>query len=104
MESIFLWLITREEAFIAGTIKLEIEDEHAASKADHPVELGCAGGVRREQGGGRHDASSAPGAKRQALRLRAGRGDVAQVGSLEHYGGLLKRVADMAFNKGEHGA
>jgi hypothetical protein len=28
----------------------------------------------------------------------------AHVGSLEHYADLLKRIADMAFNEGEHAA
>ncbi len=28
----------------------------------------------------------------------------AQVGTLEHYAGLLRRITDMAFNEGEHAA
>ena len=28
----------------------------------------------------------------------------AHVGTLEHYGDLLRRITDMAFNKGEHAA
>jgi hypothetical protein len=50
MGSIFLWLITSQEAFIGLTIKLETEDKHAASKGNHQIEQRCSGGLCLEEG------------------------------------------------------
>jgi hypothetical protein len=100
--SIFPWLVTPEEAFIWLTIKLEPEDEHAASNADQQVEPGCSGGVRREEGGGRHDASFTPGADHfgySPAEITSG-----HLGTLEHDADLLKRGADITFKKGGHAA
>ena len=41
--AIFLWLITKEEAFIGLALKWEHEDEHDNSKADHQIECRRAG-------------------------------------------------------------
>jgi hypothetical protein len=62
--SIFLWLSFAEEAFIGPTIKLEIEDEHAASKADHQLKQRCAGRIRLQKSRDRHDARTTPGPQR----------------------------------------
>ena len=89
---IFLWLRLAEEAFIGPTIKLEIEDEHAASKADHQLKRRCAGRIRLQKGREDH--------------FGYGPDEVAwaNVGTLEHYADLLKRMTEIAFNEGEHAA
>ena len=101
---IFLWLRLAEEAFIGPTIKLEIEDEHAASKADHQIKRRCAGRVRLQEGRDRHDAGTAPGLSADHFGYAPDEVTWAHVGTLEHYADLLKRITDMAFNEGEHAA
>jgi hypothetical protein len=102
--SIFLWLITPEEAFIGLTINLETEDDHAASKQI----------IRSNE-----DALAAFVSRKSEIdevltRLQALSDDHFGYGpdeitwshaeGLAHYAELLKRITDMAFQEGEHAA
>jgi hypothetical protein len=93
-----------EEAFIGVTIKLETEDEPQDAEPDRQVKAAGARRLRREEGGDRRDAYSAPGAEQRPLRLRPDAITWAHVGTLEHYADLLKRITDSAFKEGEHAA
>jgi hypothetical protein len=103
--SIFLWLITPEEAFI-GLTKSGAEPEMSPR-------------VRNQINGSKEQALAAFVSKKAEIdamlaRLQALSADHfgyapdevtwAHVGTLEHYTELLKRVTDSAFREGEHAA
>jgi hypothetical protein len=98
---IFFWLRFAEEAFIRPTIKLEIEDEHATSKADRQLERACSGRLRL-----RKAEIDAMLARLQTLS-EDHFGYAPGLGPCRHpraYADLLKRITDMALNEGEHAA
>jgi hypothetical protein len=100
--SIFLWLITPEEAFIGLTVKLIPKmSTRTRSEIIRPNEDAHAAFVSRKA---EIDAILTRLQALSADHFGYAPDDVTwgHVGTLENYADLLKRITDMAFNEGEH--
>jgi hypothetical protein len=100
--SIFLWLITPEEAFIGPTIKLELEDEHEdRSSARTRTRWPRSSPERPRSTRSWHGFGVL---SEDHFGYAPDKVTWAHVGTLGRYADLLKRITDMAFNDSEHAA
>jgi hypothetical protein len=104
MGSIFLWLITPQEAFIAVTIKSEIENDHEARSEITRSKMESMAALVSTEAEVDMMLPSLQALSDDHFGYSPNEITSGQVGTLEHDADRLKRITNMTLNKGKHAA